>query len=127
MRSHPHPDHLNKSFNVDDTIKVHLIPHTHDDIGWLKTVDQYYYGANNAVQTAGVQYTIDAVIQALADDPKRKFIYVEIGFFWRWWREQNQQVRELVRRLVDTEQLQFINAGWCMNDEAAAYYEDIID
>jgi uncharacterized paraquat-inducible protein A len=28
-----------------DKINVHLIAHSHDDVGWLKTVDQYFYGS----------------------------------------------------------------------------------
>ena len=27
-----------------EVLNVHLIAHSHDDVGWLKTIDQYYYG-----------------------------------------------------------------------------------
>ena len=27
-------------------LTVHVIPHSHDDVGWLKTVDQYFTGSS---------------------------------------------------------------------------------
>lgn len=43
-------------------INVHLVPHSHDDVGWLKTVDQYYVGANNSIRGACVQNVLDSAI-----------------------------------------------------------------
>lgn len=110
-----------------DMLNVHLVPHTHDDVGWLKTVDQYYYGARSDIQDAGVQYILDTVIQALKDDRKRRFIYVEIAFFKRWWDEQNLETQSFVKQLVNEGRLEFILGGWCMNDEATTHYNAIID
>ena len=111
----------------EDKLQVHLVPHTHDDVGWLKTVDEYYYGANNSIQRAGVQYILDSVIPQLSANHSRRFIYVEIAFFERWWNEQSDAMQKEVKKLVDKKRLEFINAGWCMNDEAATHYNAIID
>ena len=48
--------------------------------GWLKTVDQYYYGANNSIQHANVNSILDAMVGGLLEDPNRRFIYVEQAF-----------------------------------------------
>ena len=111
----------------DEPLTVHVVPHTHDDVGWLKTVDEYYLGANNSIQHAGVQYILDSVLLALQENPERRFIYVEIAFFERWWNEQDEATRVLMKQFVKEGRFEFINGGWCMNDEAATHYEAIID
>ncbi|KAI1305362.1 Lysosomal alpha-mannosidase [Halotydeus destructor] len=113
---------------VDHTkLNIHLVPHTHDDVGWLKTVDQYYYGSRNGIQNAGVQYIIDSVIGQLILDPSRRFIYVETAFFHKWWQDQDVATKLIVAELVQQGRLEFIGGGWSMNDEATVHYMSTID
>lgn len=46
---------------VPDKLNVHLVPHTHDDVGWLKTVDQYYVGSNNSIQVSSLLLIISNI------------------------------------------------------------------
>ena len=50
-----------------------------------------------------------------------------MAFFSRWWDQQKDDMKQTVRQLVNQGRLEFINGGWCMNDEATAYYTDTLD
>ncbi|KAJ0693706.1 putative alpha-mannosidase [Helianthus annuus] len=112
---------------VEGKLNVHLVPHSHDDVGWLKTVDQYFVGSNNSIQGACVENVLDSVVMSLLRDPNRKFIFAEMAFFRRWWLMQSKQIQAQVKKLVSAGQLEFVNGGWCMHDEAATHYIDMID
>ena len=108
-------------------LNIHVVPHTHDDVGWLKTVDQYYYGTNNTIQHANVNSIISSVVRALQEDPRRRFTYVEMAFFSMWYNDQPSIKQEQVKDLVKRGQLNFANGGWCMHDEATTHYMGMID
>eukprot|EP00636_Phaeomonas_parva_P016919 CAMPEP_0118851794 /NCGR_PEP_ID=MMETSP1163-20130328/1098_1 /TAXON_ID=124430 /ORGANISM="Phaeomonas parva, Strain CCMP2877" /LENGTH=1103 /DNA_ID=CAMNT_0006784183 /DNA_START=134 /DNA_END=3445 /DNA_ORIENTATION=+ len=112
---------------VDDKLNVHIVPHTHDDVGWLKTVDQYFYGANNTIQHAGVQHVLDSVFAELKRKPERRFTYVEMAFFARWYTQLAADEKDEVRSLVKDGRLTFANGGWCMHDEATTHYVGMLD
>eukprot|EP00123_Amoebidium_parasiticum_P018535 comp24234_c1_seq1/m.44725 comp24234_c1_seq1/g.44725 ORF comp24234_c1_seq1/g.44725 comp24234_c1_seq1/m.44725 type:complete len:1042 (-) comp24234_c1_seq1:530-3655(-) len=122
-----HKYNTTSGYDPNAPINLHLVAHTHDDVGWLVTVDQYYYGFRKNEFGGGVQYIIDTVIEQLLENPDRKFIYVEMAFFTRWWDEQEEGTRQIVRDLVRNGQLVFVNGGWAMNDEASVHYVATID
>ena len=108
-------------------LRVHIVPHTHDDSGWLKTVNQYYWGDRQGIQSAGVQYILDSVVQALVSNPERRFTYAEMSFFSMWWKQQDESMRDTVRRLVKEGRLNFVNGGYVQHDEAGSHYVAMID
>ena len=108
-------------------VTVHLVPHSHQDVAWLKGHDEYYTGDKNNIQHANVRAILDAVIAALLSSPTRTFTAVEIAFFSRWFGEQTPAMKEAVRGMVTEGRLSFSNAGWSMPDEAASHWMDLID
>ncbi|KAJ8951625.1 hypothetical protein NQ318_012295 [Aromia moschata] len=102
-----------------DKLNVHVVPHSHDDVGWLKTVDQYFYQQ--------VQYIITSVVSALLENPDRRFIQVETAYFYMWWKLQNDYMKTKVKQLINEGRLEIINGAWSMNDEAAVHYQSTID
>ena len=99
-------------------LNIHLIPHSHDDVGWMTTPDGYY---------ESVRQIITNVVKSLEANASRRFIQVEQYFFHRWWTEQNAATQAAVKKLVENGQLAFVNGGWTVNDEGAAHYNNIID
>uniref|UniRef100_A0A183BT38 Alpha-mann_mid domain-containing protein n=1 Tax=Globodera pallida TaxID=36090 RepID=A0A183BT38_GLOPA len=110
------------------SINVHLICHTHNDLGWLKTVDEYYTGANGQKANVGVQYILNTVVDELQKDPQRRFSYAETGFLARWLEQMAPEQLEQLRKLVvEKGQLEFVGGGWTQPDEAATHYYELVD
>jgi hypothetical protein len=101
------------------TVTVHMIQHTHDDVGWQTTVQGYY--------TSSVRDIITRAYNGLMANTIRTYTYVEVAFFQLWWNEQTDAVKNNVKQLVASGRLEFTNAGWSMNDEAVCHQSDIID
>jgi alpha-mannosidase II len=97
-------------FKRGDALKVFVMPHSHNDPGWLWSFEGYYQK-----YTGGI---ITTVVKALKANPGRRFIWAEISFFELWWQHQNEQMRQNARDVVASGQLEFVTAGWVMNDEA---------
>ena len=60
-----------------DYVNVHIVPHTHDDVGWLKTADQYFDGSGR--EYGCVRCILDSVISELQVNSSRRYqIYLYI-------------------------------------------------
>ena len=105
--------------NAITNLTVFMLPHSHDDTGWQRTVDQYY--------VEQVRYIYDSVVSELRKDSRRKFIFVETAYFMRWWREQSEGVRAATKQLHKNGQIEWVNGGWCMADDASPSADGQID
>uniref|UniRef100_A0A8C5JVT4 Alpha-mannosidase n=1 Tax=Jaculus jaculus TaxID=51337 RepID=A0A8C5JVT4_JACJA len=102
-----------------EDLQVFVVPHSHNDPGWIKTFDKYY--------TEQTQHILNSMVAKLQENPKRRFLWAEVSFFAKWWDNISAQKREAVRRLVGNGQLEIATGGWVMPDEANSHYFALID
>lgn len=102
-----------------EKLRVFVVPHSHNDPGWIRTVEEYYLEKT--------QHIIDSVVHALLKDARRKFIWEEMSYLERWWRDASDSNRKNLIKLVKNGQLEIVGGGWVMNDEANSHYFAIIE
>ena len=95
-----------------DFLNIHIVAHTHDDTGYLMTTDEYYIEI--------IQFIFDTMVPSLTSNKERKFSYVEMAYFQRWWSEIDDNLKNQTLALLRSKQLEINLGGWCMNDEGTA-------
>ena len=79
----------------DTKLKVILMPHSHNDPGWVKTLDTYYQGQTKKI--------LNVIVDNLHGHPKRKFVWAETIFLNMWFNDPNvdearkQKFRDLLK------------------------------
>ncbi|KAK0590368.1 hypothetical protein LWI29_026028 [Acer saccharum] len=103
----------------NEKLKIFVVPHSHNDPGWKLTVEEYYDRQS--------RHILDTIVDTLSKDARRKFIWEEMSYLERWWRDASVSKRESFANLVKNGQLEIVGGGWVMNDEANSHYFAIIE
>lgn len=105
---------------------VHLVLHSHLDAGWFKTPDEYFSGGSKEGIHGAAKTALDAVLDEMAKDSRRRFTFADIKFISWWWRSLADEKRPIFKDLVRRRQIEIAQGSWVSTDEATTNYEDII-
>uniref|UniRef100_A0A0R3RZZ4 Alpha-mannosidase n=1 Tax=Elaeophora elaphi TaxID=1147741 RepID=A0A0R3RZZ4_9BILA len=106
------------SVRREKELQVIVVPHSHNDPGWIRTFEEYYQ-----IHTRNI---LNNMLSHLQKMDQMRFVYAEISFFERWWTDIGEEERDLVKRLLKSQKLEILTGGWVMPDEANSHYYALI-
>lgn len=109
----PSPEDLQTKLNV------FVVPHSHNDPGWIKTFDDYFRQQTKPILTN--------TVEQLNAYPDMKMIWAEVSYLSAWWQTiSSEDHKKSLRNLIDSGRLEIVSGGWVMNDEANTHYYSIL-
>lgn len=81
-------------WNSHHKLQVFVVPHSHNDPGWLKTYDEYYEQTTKSILTSMLNY--------LSENTGMTFIWAEISYFSRWYDKIGPDQKKTVKTYVFT-------------------------
>ncbi len=100
-------------------LKIIVVPHSHNDPGWHKTVDNYFEDQS--------KHTLNNMVDKLLKYPKMTFVWAESVFLDLWWQDLDFEQRGAVRKLIENKQLEIVVGSWVVPDEANPHLFALID
>ncbi|KAK4879668.1 hypothetical protein RN001_007814 [Aquatica leii] len=100
-------------------LKVIVIPHSHNDPGWLKTFENYFNSQSKAI--------MNNMVTKLQEHSNMTFIWSEVAFLNLWWEGAHPSKQKALKSLVKSGRLEITTGGWVMTDEANAHVYAMVD
>ncbi|XP_055587515.1 alpha-mannosidase 2 [Uranotaenia lowii] len=106
------------NWNSHHKLKVFVVPHSHNDPGWIYTFNDYYERQTKMI--------FANMLRHLDENPGMKFIWAEISYFAQWYDHLVAEDRNTVKKLIKNRQLEFVTGGWVMPDEANSHWYSML-
>lgn len=105
-------------WNSHHKLHVFVVPHSHNDPGWIQTFDEYYERSTKNI--------FANMLRHLDENAGMRFIWAEISYFAQWYDKLAAEQKDIVKRLVKKRQLEFVTGGWVMPDEANSHWYSML-
>ncbi|CAG9332642.1 MAN2A2_10 [Blepharisma stoltei] len=99
-------------------IEFFIIPHSHCDLGWVETIEDYY--------KKQVRSIFQNIITLLSENHDRKFVWSETSFLKMFMDEAEADDKEVIKRFISEGRLEIVGGGFVQSDEANPDIEMVI-